>query len=193
MRPIALCAVLAVLVLAMPAAPASAGSVTQQLSEDVQRVLDTLTDPHLKANPDERRAALRVVAREVFDLHEMAARCLGAHWQRRSDRERERFVALMGPLVESHLLMLESAASTPIRYVGEIVQGEHALVRTRTGRPASRPMTIDYRLVRRGERWQVYDVLVDDVSLVDNYRAQFQKVIRTASYEELVRKLSAIE
>src|SRR5262245_28565106 len=76
MKPIALSAVLLALVLMMPAAPASAGSVTQQLSADVQRVLDTLSDPQLKAQPDERRLALRQITREVFDLPEMAARCL---------------------------------------------------------------------------------------------------------------------
>jgi phospholipid transport system substrate-binding protein len=172
---------------------ASAGPVTDQLSGDVRRVLDTLTDPRLKAQPDERRQALRAITREVFDLPEMAARSLGQHWQRQSERERERFVTLMGPLVESHLLLLESAASAAIEYLDERVSGERAIVRTRAGGVGSRPLALDYRLVRRGERWQVYDVLVDDVSLVDNYRAQFQKVIRTASYRELVRKLSAIE
>ena len=192
MTPIVLSAALLALVLSMPAAAAAAGPVTQQLSEDVQRVLDTLADPQLKANPDERRLALRAITQKVFDLPEMAARCLGPHWQRRSEGERERFVALMGPLVESHLMLLESAAAMPIEYVGELVQGERALVHSRTGGPG-RPMTIDYRLARRGDRWQVYDVLVDDVSLVDNYRSQFLKVIRTASYEELVRKLSTIE
>jgi len=183
---------LALLALATPLT-ASAGAVTEQLAGDVRRVLDALSDPKLKANPDGRRQALRAITREVFDLPEMAARSLGQHWQRRNERERERFVSLMGPLVESHLLLLESAAGTAIEYVGESVHGERALVRTRAAGTGGRPMTLDYRLVRRGDRWQVYDVLVDDVSLIDNYRAQFQKVIRTASYDELVRKLSAIE
>ena len=170
----------------------SAGAVTEQLAGDVRRVLDTLSDPKLKANPDGRRQALRAITREVFDLPEMAARSLGQHWQRQSGPERERFVTLMGPLVEVHLLLLESVASATIQYVDETVDGERALVRTRAVGVGSSPMTLDYRLVRRGERWQVYDVLVDGVSMVDNYRSQFQKVIRTGSYGELVRKLAAI-
>lgn len=180
------------LALATPAG-ATVGPVTEQLARDVQRVFATLADPDLKADAGARRRAVRAIAREVFDLPEMAARSLGPHWQRRDPGERVRFAALMGPLVESHLLLLEGAAGTPIDYLGEVVDGDRALVRSRVGTPAQRGMTLDYRLVRRGERWMVYDVLVDDVSLVDNYRAQFQKVIRKASYEELVRKLSGAD
>ena len=184
-------ALLALLALAVPTS-ALAGPVADQLAGDVRRVLDTLNDPRLKANPDERRQALRTITREVFDLPEMAARSLGQHWQRRNERERERFVALMGPLVESHLMMLESTAGASIEYLDESVQGQRAFVRTRAV-GQGRPLALDYRLVRRGDRWQVYDVLVDDVSLIDNYRSQFQKVIRTASYDALVRKLSEIQ
>jgi phospholipid transport system substrate-binding protein len=164
--------------------------VTEQLAADVQRVLDTLADPRLKADPAGRRLALRAITREVFDLTEMAARALGAHWHGRSAREREEFAALMGPLVEAHLVLLDGAVGARIEYLGEEVRGDRARVRTRGGPDSGRPLAIDFRLVRRGERWLVYDVLVDDVSLVDNYRSQFQRVIRTASYAELVRKLS---
>jgi phospholipid transport system substrate-binding protein len=184
--------ILTLFALALPS-DTRAGPATDQLSGDVRRVLDTLSDPHLKANPAERRQALRTITREVFDLAEMAARSLGQHWQRQSAPERERFVILMGPLVEVHLLLLESVAAAAIEYVDEHVEGERAVVRTRAVGVGSQPMTLDYRLVRRGQRWQVCDVLVDGVSMVDNYRSQFQKVIRTGSYGELVRKLAAIQ
>lgn len=169
---------------------ARAGSVTDQMAADIDRVFQTLADPALKANADGRRLALRALTRDLFDLTEMAARSLGTHWQRRTPEEREAFPKLLGPLIESHILMLDGAAGARIDYVGETVHGDRAVVRTRIPGTHGRGMSLDYRLVRRGERWLIYDLLVDDVSLVDNYRAQFQKIIRTASYAELVRKLA---
>ena len=79
--------------------------------------------------------------------------------------------------------------STPVRFVGERTEGNLAVVQTRFVTTKGQEIPMDYRLITRGERWRVYDVIIEGVSLVGNYRTQFDRVIRTSSYPDLVARL----
>lgn len=173
-----------------PLGRAQAGDLTDQVATDIARLFRTLEDPDLKGRGEERREAVRAITREVFDVTEMAERTLGRHWQGRSAAEREEFVRLLAALVDAQVMMLESHAGERIDFVGELVSGARGAVRSRVAARNGQGLVIDYRLVDRAGRWLIYDVVVDGVSMVDNYRSQFQRVIRTASYEILVRKMS---
>jgi phospholipid transport system substrate-binding protein len=184
----------AVVLLLSSGVPAGAGVPTDQLKGSIERVLKTMDNPAMKgeANAAERRVAVRKIANELFDFPELAKRSLGRHWQGRTDQEREEFVALFSDLLErSYVSKIELYGGEKIVYATERVDGDQAVVGTKIVTKNGTEAPIDYRLLRRGERWMVYDVSIEGVSLVSNYRTQFNKIIQTSSYGELVRRLKA--
>ena len=191
-RSIALALALAT-ALAGPAASA-AGPPTDQLRSHIERVLRILDDPALRdpGKAIERRAAVRRVANEIFDFPETARRSLGPHWRARTAAERQEFVGLLGDLLErSYVSRIELYGGERIQYVGDVVDGEQARVQSKLVTRAGTDVPIEYRMLRRGERWRVYDVVIEGVSLVASYRTQFNRIIRSSSYEELVRKMKS--
>ncbi len=181
-----------VLIAPLAAREATAGAPTEQLRTQVDRVLKLLEDSTLKA-PDkakERRAAVRKVADEIFDFGETAKRSLGRHWAARTPQEREEFVKLFGDLLErSYISKIELYGGEKIQYVGDKIEGETALVQSKLLTKTGSEVPIEYRMLRKGERWLVYDVVIEGVSLVSNYRTQFNKIIQTSSFEDLVKKM----
>ena len=127
---------------------------------------------------------------EAFDLAESARRALGPHWAKRSPAEREEFIGLFQGLLErGYLSRIGEYGGERVQYVAERVDGEFATVRAQIVTAKGTQIPIEARVVRKGERWLMYDVLIENVSLVASYRSQFDRVIRTSSYEELVRRL----
>lgn len=175
------------------AAHVAADSVTDRLRPEIERVLQTLDDPTLKpaAKAIERRQVLREVTGGLFDWAEMAQRALGPHWDARSEAERAEFSELFRGLVErAYLAKIERYGGEKIAYAGESVDGEQATVRTRVVMRRG-DVSIDYRLSARGDRWLIYDVVVDGISLTANYRTQFNEVMTKSSYRELVKLMRA--
>jgi phospholipid transport system substrate-binding protein len=183
-----LAAVLAIL----SAGEAAAGPATDQLKGAVDRVIKVLEDPSLKGDDRvvERRTAVRKIANEIFDFNEIARRALARHWQPLTDKQRVEFVSLFSDLLErSYISKIELYGGEKIQYVGERVDGETTSVATRIVTKNGTEVPIDYRLLKKGDRWLVYDVNIEGVSLVSNYRTQFNKIIQTGSFEDLMQKL----
>jgi phospholipid transport system substrate-binding protein len=188
-----LAAIVAMLALATGVArPAAAATPTETLKNYSDVVLKILDDPALKS-PDrkhDRRAAVRKVAEEVFDLSETAKRALGPHWNQRTPAEREEFTQLFAELLEStYIARIDEYGGERVRYLSEKVDGENAVVQARVTTKKGSEAPVEARMIRRGDKWYIYDVLIENVSLISNYRAQFDKIIRTSSYGELVRRL----
>jgi phospholipid transport system substrate-binding protein len=153
----------------------------------VVRILD---DPTL--TPPQRRAGIRAVALEAFDIAEAARRALGTHWPRRTPAEREEFQEIFQGLLErGYLSRIGEYGGERVQYVGERVDGDYAVVRAMIVTQKGTQVPVEARVLRRGEHWRMYDVLIENVSLVASYRSQFDRVIRTSSYEELVRRLKS--
>lgn len=171
-----------------------AGAPTDQLKGRIDRVLKVL-DPDAKqeGKSEERRAAIRKIAHETFDFREISQRSLARHWQGRTPAERDEFIELFADLLErSYIGQIEQySGGEKILYVAESVEGDQAQVRTKLVTKQSSEIPVDYRLHRQGDRWLVYDVSVEGVSLVSNYRAQFDRIIRSSSYKQLADKLKA--
>jgi phospholipid transport system substrate-binding protein len=178
---------------AAAAAPAAAGVPTDQLRSSVERVLKTLDDPALRGEGKvgERRVAVRKIANEIFDFGEIAKRSMARHWQPLSEAQRNEFVGLFADLLErSYISKIETYGGEKIQYTAERADGEYATVSTKIVTKNGTEVPVDYRLIKRsGDRWLVYDVSIEGVSLVSNYRTQFNKIIQTSSYNELVSKL----
>jgi phospholipid transport system substrate-binding protein len=174
--------------------PAWAGAPTDQLRAQIERTVKILEDPELKKDGKqrERRGAVRQVANDIFDFSETAKRSLARHWAPRTPAERDEFVALFTDLLErSYISKIELYGGEKIRFVGEAVEPDGAVVRTRLVTKQGTEIPIDYRMLARGDKWLVYDVLIEGVSLIANYRTQFNKIITTSSYQELVKKMKS--
>ena len=176
------------LLLGALAGSAWAGAPTEQLRAHTDRVVGILENPGL--DQAQRRAQIRAVALEAFDVAEAARRALGPHWPRRSPAEREEFAGLFQGLLErGYLSRIGEYGGERVQYVGERVDGDYAVVRAQIVTNKGTQVPVEARVLRKGERWLMYDVLIENVSLVASYRSQFDRVIRTSSYEELVRRL----
>jgi phospholipid transport system substrate-binding protein len=173
---------------------AHAGEPTEQLRTQVDEVLKVLENPALRA-PDkaqERRDVIRRVANQIFDFEETAKRALGPHWAARTPAERKEFVALFTDLLErSYVSRIEQYSGEKVAYAGDQVTGDQAVVKTRIAGKTGTALPVDYRMLKTGNGWRVYDVNIEGVSLVANYRTQFNKIVQTESYQALVDRLKA--
>ena len=168
-----------------------AGSeITGKLIGTIEKVIAIVTDENLKKDKQGRRAALRNAIDERFDYRQMAIRALAKNWDLRSDQERQQFISLFKSLLEnSYASKLESYSDEKINYLSEVIKGKYALVKTEVVRPSS-TIAVDYKLIQENGDWQVYDFVIEGVSMIRNYRSQFTKIIRKDSYEVLVQKLT---
>jgi phospholipid transport system substrate-binding protein len=155
-------------------------------------VVKVLQDPAL--DQTQRRAEIRAIAVEAFDVAEAARRTLGPHWPKRTPAERQEFIALFQGLLErGYLSRIGEYGGESVQYVGERIEGEYATVRALIVTQKGTQVPVEARVLRQGDCWRMYDVLIENVSLIASYRSQFDRVIRTSSYEELVRRLKARE
>ena len=191
-----LVAALAIALVSITGSPgaATAGPATEALRPAVDRVLRILSDESLKgpAQAPARRRALREVMEGVIDFPEAARRALALHWQARSEAERAEFVALFKDLVTySYIVTMEAYAGQTVAFAGETESDGIVMVHTKVEARQGPPASLEYRMHQREGRWLVYDVTVEGVSLVANYRAQFNTIVRSSSYAELLRRIRA--
>ena len=168
-----------------------APTATESVQSTIGEVIRVLEDKELK-KPDraeERRRELEKVIGDRFSYEEMAKRALAAQWTKLNDKQRHEFVELFQRLLSNaYAGKIEGYSGEQVKYLNERLKDEYAEVRTKiTSGKAEIPL--DYRLLKKSGEWRVYDVVVDGISLVSNYRGQFAKVIRSSSYEDLVEKL----
>lgn len=171
-----------------------AGPATDQVKGTVDQVLKILTDPTLKGEQKtkERRSQLRKTVLERFDFSEMSKRSMGRNWNERTPEERKEFVRLFTDLLErAYIDRVDGYTGEQILYLEETADGSYSEVRTKIMTKRNQEIPINYRLQKASSSWEVYDIIIEGVSLVNNYRTQFSKIIRTSSYQELVKKMQA--
>jgi phospholipid transport system substrate-binding protein len=179
---------LGILLLMQPVGVA-AGAAGEQVRQSVNKLLAILKDPRLKgdANKNERREKLKEVIYQRFDFTEMAKRSLGSEWRRRSHEEQKEFVQLFTDLLErAYLDQLESYNGEKIQFLKELDGDNYADVATKIIDNKGQEYSVNYRLHKVSEDWKVYDMVIEDISLINNYRSQFSRVLAKSSYEELV-------
>jgi phospholipid transport system substrate-binding protein len=170
----------------------AAGPPTEQLRQSIEQVLKIVTDPELKkaAKTGERRRALRTVANTIFDFTEISQRSLGRHWQGHTQAEHEEFARLFGDLLENaYVTKIEGYSGEKIQFAGDVVDGDQAVVKTKIVTKQGTEIPVDYRMLLNDGRWRAYDVNIEGVSLVANYRTQFNAIIQRTGYPDLVAKL----
>jgi len=178
--------------LSVVARTAAAGVPTEQIKTTVEKALVVLKDPQLKtpAKMSERRDQLRQILFARFDFTEMARRALGANWRRRTPQEQEEFVRLFTEVLErAYAGIIESYSDEKILYTNERIDGSFADIGSKIVTSKGEEYSINYKAHLVSNEWKVYDVVAENISLVNNYRSQFTRVIAHESYDELVRRL----
>lgn len=169
-----------------------ASSITDGLKATIDQVISVVTDPQYQDDRQTRRAKMKGIIFPKFNFLEMGKRSLGSkRWKERSPEERKVFIDVFGKLLEnSYANKLESYHDEKINYVDEIVKGKYAMVKTEVIRKNG-TVNVDYKLIRGGGEWRVYDIVVEGVSLIKNYRSQFARIIHQDSFDTLMEKLNA--
>jgi len=139
---------------------------------------------------DDRRPEIRRAADDLFDVDDIARRALGRHWKGLAPGEQGEFVRLFRRvLTQSFVTIVERYTGDDVVFVDEEVAGTFAQVRSRITSEHAPDITIEYRLSLSGPQWSVYDIVLDGVSLVSNYRSQFNAIIATSSVAELLERM----
>jgi outer membrane protein OmpA-like peptidoglycan-associated protein len=180
-----------VLLLAIPVACSAAPSPRAEIETFVERAKGILEEA---TGVDQARGEFRRLTHALLDTRAAARQALGPTWDARTTAERDEFARAFGDVFERAYLeivegQLPRHRAPSVQVTGEDVDGRQALVRTRVTARDGRDVRMDYVMGRPGERWRVNDVVIDGVSLVENYRAQFARVLRTGSYAELLARL----
>jgi phospholipid transport system substrate-binding protein len=185
-------AVLAAFVYFAAAPEADAGLPTDQVRATVDNITGILKNPALKtdARKKDRRDQLRRVINARFDFTEMSARSLGSYWRNLTPQQKDEFTRLFTDLLErAYIEQIESYTTEKFIYGKEAVDQDYAEVQSKIVTAKGEEYQINYRLRLVGKEWKVYDVVVENISLVNNYRSQFSRIIANQSYDDLIRKL----
>jgi phospholipid transport system substrate-binding protein len=170
-------------------------SPKEQIQTTIDNIINILKEPKYKGKDktQKRRDALREEISKVFDFEEMSKRSLGIYWRERTPQEKKEFVELFKDLLErSYIEKIEAYTDEKIIYYDEKIEdNKYAEVKTKIVTTDKKEIPMDYKLYFNGKGWKVYDIALEGVSLVSNYRSQFSKIIRSHSYQELVKRMKS--
>jgi phospholipid transport system substrate-binding protein len=171
---------------------AQAGEPLEVVRVAVDKAVQILKDPKLQSQDKkkERVDRLREALNPIFDYEEMAKRALGSHWRRRTPAEQEEFVKLFRDFLEKiYSDKVDLYGGEKVRFGREVIDKDFAQVESAVIKPNGEEIAVSYKLRQMNGQWKVYDVVVENISIVNNYRSQFDRVISSSSYEELVKRL----
>ena len=178
--------------LAGGALPCLAGAPTNQVRQMLNKVMSVQSDPHLQGADyrDQRREAIRKIIEANFRFAAMARESLGGTWAKLGASQRREFSSVFKDLfIDSYTrLVLDFLKKEQIDYQSEKLQGARAQVQTTIVR-TNEEIPVDYTLTREGEDWKVQDVTIDGVSIVQNYKRSFARVIQRQSFKSLLQKM----
>lgn len=169
-----------------------AGGPTEDVRETTDKLIAIVSDPAMKSADMsvERARRIRKAVDERFDWKEMSKRTLARHWKKRTDQEKDEFIDLFGKLLErTYLDKVEGYSGEQVLYVGERVEGNYGIVVVKIVTKKDTEIRVKYKLKKKGGKWLVYDISIEGVSLVNNYRKQFNSIMTRSSYEDLMKKL----
>jgi len=181
-------------ILAAAASVSVAGEPTEDVRKTTDRIIAIVTDPGLKEadKAQEKSRQIRKVVDERFDWEEMSKRTLARNWKDRTEDEKKEFIELFGRLLErTYLDKVEGYSGEKVLYVDEKMQGNYAIVAVKIVTKQETEIQVDYRLQKKGKEWLVYDISIEGVSLVNNYRKQFSSIMTRSSFKDLIEKLKS--
>jgi phospholipid transport system substrate-binding protein len=184
--------IIAVLLLADVGRWASAGEPTEAIRNAVNQGVEILKQAKLDNQKERAKVIdqLRQIVYPLFDFNEMAMRSLGANWRRLNEQQKKEFVSTFTALLEkTYADQIDVYDGQQVVYTGETVDGNYAQVDSRIIDKKGQTYSVAYKLHKVDERWRIYDVVAENISLVNNYRSQFNRVIARSSFEELLKRM----
>lgn len=172
--------------------PSFGGTPTEGVKYTTDKIIAIVSDPALKTpeKKEEKARLIRVAVDERFNWKEMSRRALARHWSKRTDEEKKEFTDLFGKLLErTYLERVEGYSGEKVLYVDEVVDGKYGTVSVKIVTKKDTEISVRYRVKKDGDKWLVYDISIERVSLINNYRKQFNSIIVRSSYKDLVDKL----
>jgi phospholipid transport system substrate-binding protein len=169
-----------------------AGEPTQQIKQTTDKILAILSNPSLKgpAQAEERRKVIGETVDERFDWEEMSRRSLARHWAARTPEEKKEFMGLFRDLLaRTYLNKVDDYSGETVTYEGDTIDGNYASVKVKIVTSKGEEIPVEYRVMKRQTNWFVYDITIEGVSFVNNYRSQFNSILSKSPYSELVKKL----
>ncbi|RJR26100.1 MAG: ABC transporter substrate-binding protein [Desulfobacteraceae bacterium] len=169
-----------------------AGELTEKVKDTTDKIIAIVSNQEMK-QPDkaaERKRLIRQAIDERFDWEEMARRTLARHWTGRNDTEKKEFIFLFGKLLErTYLDKVEGYSGEKVNYEGETIDGDYGTVKVGIMTTQEKSIAVLYRLKKKGPDWFVYDISIEGVSLINNYRTQFNSIITKSSFQDLMKRL----
>ena len=172
--------------------PAAAGAPTEEIRTAIDRGVDILKKAKLDNSRQRSQviAQLREIVYPLFDFEEMARRSLGSHWRRATPQQQKEFVSAFTELLETtYADKIDLYEGQQVEYTGESIDGSYAEVNTRVIGKDRQSYSVDYRLRNTGGNWKIYDVVAENISIVNNYRSQFNRVVVNSSIDELIKRI----
>jgi phospholipid transport system substrate-binding protein len=171
--------------------PARAGVPTEQLKEKIDAIRKILDDPSLKDRKAARMEFIMDVVESMVDCQEATRRALGVHWKKRTPQEKEEFIALFKDLLKkTYSGQMDLYTGEEIVFDSENIDGDYAVVKAKIiNKKKGTDIAVDFRTLKKGDKWLTYDISVEGISVLNNYRVQFDEIIVSSSYEELVKKM----
>ncbi len=169
-----------------------AGEPGDLIMKTIDKGLTVLKDPSLqgKEMADERKQKLWKELSPIFNFEEMSKRALGKYWRKRSPEEKKEFVGIFTEtLKDTYIGETDSYSGEKVIYLREKQDNKYSKVQTKFITKTGKEASVVFRLLNNGGKWKIYDVIIEGVSLVNNYRSQFSNILIRSSYEELVQKI----
>jgi phospholipid transport system substrate-binding protein len=174
------------------ALPLHAGAPTEEIRTAIDQGIQILKSAKLDSSKQRAQVIdqLREIVYTRFDFEEMAKRSLGSHWRRLNPQQQKEFVTAFTELLETtYADKIDLYEGQQVEYVGETIDKNYAEVNTRVIGRNRETYSVDYRLHQTGGKWRIYDVVAENISLVNNYRSQFNRVVVNSSIDELIKRI----
>lgn len=171
-----------------------AGELTDRVRKVEKEIIDILADPALKGpeKEEKRKHLIRKAVDRIFAWREMTKRALALHWRKRTEEEKKEFIELFGDLLErTYIDKVEGYSGEEVVYVDERVEDGRGVVETKVVTEKGTEIPVKFRLMEKNSGWYVYDICIEGVSLINNYRTQFNSIIMRSSYQDLVKRLKS--
>lgn len=175
--------------LSFTSAALAASSPTDDVRTSVDAILVILQNGELDVQ--QKRADISKIITKRFDFRAMSQRTLATNWKKTSDEEKKQFTALFSQLIESSYVgKIEAYTNEKVEYPGEKVKGKKAVVETLI-LTSSADIPVNYKLYQKGDQWLVYDVIIEGISLISNYRSSYQEIMKDEGFDGLLNKMQA--
>lgn len=167
----------------------AASTPMDDVRASVESILVILQNTEL--DKTQKRAEMSKVINKRFDFRAMAQRTLATNWKKTSDEQKKQFTELFSQLIESSYVgKLEAYTNETVEYPGEKVKGKKAVVETLI-QTSSNDIPVNYRLYQKGDEWLVYDVIIEGVSLISNYRSSYAEIMKDEGFDGLINRMQA--